>query len=326
MDYDFKVSYNEEEMKNYFKGLTGKSIKDTLIVKLKNTGLKGWQSNKGYFKCLEEKSNLFFEICPLCEDVYPSYYIEIVLNFPRIKKNTNSGKCFTTIQFVYKDKTYNDVTIYFDKEYNLFGKRSIIEEHIEKEEEKEEEKKEDKKVEEQIVIKKEEKKEDKKVQEQKVEKEEEKKVEKKEEKKEIPKKQEEIVEQPKKEENVEEKIIEIKKKEKKDDIDSIIKKFRSVFQFSKLDYPDEYVKQLLEKAKNDFQSAMMIHLDIEDKKKETNRKKVKNEKDLMSLVEEFREAYLLSKEDYSDEQIKKVLVKKEGDFNNAFEELMSFIE
>ena len=274
MDYDFKVSYNEEEMKNYFKGLTGKSIKDTLIVKLKNTGLKGWQSNKGYFKCLEEKSNLFFEICPLCEDVYPSYYIEIVLNFPRIKKNTNSGKCFTTIQFVYKDKTYNDVTIYFDKEYNLFGKRSIIEEHIEKEEEK----KEDKKVEEQIVIKKEEKKEDKKVQEQKVEKEEEKKVEKKEEKKEIPKKQEEIVEQPKKEENVEEKIIEIKKKEKKDDIDSIIKKFRSVFQFSKLDYPDEYVKQLLQKAKNDFQNAMMIHLDIEDKKKKQIKKKLKMKK------------------------------------------------
>ena len=307
MDYSFKVSYNEEEMKNYFKGLTGKSIKDTLIVKLKNTGSKGWQSNKGYFKCLEEKSNLIFEESPICEDVYPSCYIEIVLNFPRIKKNKNSGRCYTTLQLIYKDQSYNDITIQFNKEYNLFGKKSIIaEEPIEKKEEE----KEEIKVEEQ------------KIEERKVEKEEE---------KIIPKIQEEIEEKQKEKEEIreekkEEKIIEVKNEEKKDNINIIIKKFRSAFQFSKVDYPDDYDKELLEKAKNDFETAMMIHLDIEDNKKETNKEKVKHEKDLMNLVEEFRESYLLSKEDYSDEELKKVLIKKEGDFNNAFEELMSFIE
>ena len=71
---------------------------------------------------------------------------------------------------------------------------------------------------------------------------------------------------------------------------------------------------------------MMIHLDLEDKKLEMNKEKVKKEDELNSLVEEFRKAYQLAKEDYSDDVIKKALVKKEGNFDNAFEELMSFIE
>ena len=82
---------------------------------------------------------------------------------------------------------------------------------------------------------------------------------------------------------------------------------------------------MLDKAKNDFQEAMMLHLDNEDKKKEDNKQKVKSEEGLNSLVEQFRKEYQLSPEDYSDEIIKKALIKKEGDFNNTFEELMSFI-
>ena len=105
----------------------------------------------------------------------------------------------------------------------------------------------------------------------------------------------------------------------------MIKKFRSCYQLGKLDYPDDYIKELLEISKNDFQKAMMLHVDMEDKKKEDNKKKVKNAKDLDALAEQFRKEYQLSKDDYSDETIKNALKKKEGDFNNAFEELMSFI-
>ena len=54
--------------------------------------------------------------------------------------------------------------------------------------------------------------------------------------------------------------------------------------------------------------------------------KSKNEKGLCELAEEFRKAYQLSPQDYSDKVIKDALKKKEGNFNNAFEELMSFIK
>ena len=289
MDYSFKVSYNEDDMKNYFKGVSGMGIKDTLIVKLTNTGSRGWMPFKGSFKCLEEKSNIFFDTIPIAEEVYPNNSTEIVLNFPRIAKNKNYGNCFTTIQLMYKENSYNYTTIKFNKPYDLLGNSIIPEGQIEKEEEEK-----------------------------------------------IPnyfqpqKMQEEIEQKQKqkqKEENEEnEKYIEIEKEEKKDDINIIIKKFRSAFQFSKLDYPDNYLKQLLEKANNDFQEAIMIHIDLEDKKKELNKGKVKNEDDLNSLIKEFRKAYQLAKEDYSDESIKKILIQNEGDFNNTFEELMSFIQ
>lgn len=127
---------------------------------------------------------------------------------------------------------------------------------------------------------------------------------------------------------IEKVIVKVDDEEEKEEVDEMsimIKKFRSCFQLGKLDYPDDYIKTLLEKGKNDFQKAMMIHVDMEDQKKEENKKKVKNTKDLNALVEQFRKEYQLSKDDYSDEVIQKALKKKEGDFNNAFEELMSFI-
>ena len=113
--------------------------------------------------------------------------------------------------------------------------------------------------------------------------------------------------------------------EEKNDEHSVILKFRSAFDFSKVDYSDEYLRELLEKTKNDFQAAIMLHLDREDQKKEDKKKKVKTEEGLNTLLEQFRKEYQLSPEDYSDDVIKKALIKKEGDFNNTFEELMSFI-
>lgn len=285
MDYSFKVNYNEDYMKNYFKGASGIGIKDTLIVRLTNNGLKGWMPFKGSFKCLEEKSNIYFDNNLIAEEVYPNSSIEIVLNFSRVAKNKNYGNCFTTLQLVYKENSYNYITIRFNKPYDLLGNSIIGEGHIEKEEE------------------------------------------------EVPnyfnpqKMQEEIEQKQNEENNEGNKENEMKKiEEKKDDMNTIIKKFRSAFQFSKLDYPDDYLKQLLEKANNDFQQAMMIHIDLEDKKKDLYKKKVKEEDGLNSLVKEFRKAYQLSEQDYPDDVIKKALVKKEGNFDNAFEELMSFIE
>ena len=284
MDYSFKVNYNEEDMKNYFKGASGMGIKDTLIVRLTNDGSRGWMAFKGCFKCLEEKSNIFFDTNPISEEVYPNGSIEIVLNFPRIAKNKNYGNCFTTLQLVYKENSYNDITIKFYKPYDLLGNSIINEDHKEKEEEKEPNYFQPQKI------------------------------------------QEEIEQNQKQKEENNQENEENENQGKKDDINIIVKKFRSAFQFSKLDYPDDYLKKLLEKANNDFQQAMMIHLDLEDQKKELNKEKVKKEDDLNYLVEEFRKAYQLSKEDYSDDVIKKALIKKEGDFNNTFEELMSFIE
>lgn len=283
MDYSFQVSYNEDDMKNYFKGASGRGIKDTLIVKIRNDGSRGWMPFKGGFKCLKEKSNIFFDDNPIAEEVYPNSSIEIVLNFPRIADNKNYGNCFTTLQLYYKEKTYNDVTIKFNKPYDLLGNSIIGEGHIEKQEEEN--------VPDYFN----------------------------------PQKMQEEMKQKQKEENNE--GNEIKQvEEKKDDIYTIVKKFRSAFQFSKLDYPDDYLKELLEKTDNDFQKAMMIHLDLEDKKKDSNKKKSKTESGLKDLVKEFRKAYQLSEEDYPDDVIKKALVKKEGNFENTFEELMSFIE
>ena len=51
---------------------------------------------------------------------------------------------------------------------------------------------------------------------------------------------------------------------------------------------------------------------------------IKRDKD--TALTYFRKAYQLSEEDYSNERIKEVLAKKNGNFENAFEELMSFIQ
>ena len=273
MDYNFEVIYSEEEMKNYFRGVSGRHIKDTLIVKLKNTGSKPWGRFKGCFKCDENQSNYFFEDIQIPEDIYPKSSIEIVLNFPRIEKNANKGNCFSSIQLVYKDQPYISRIIKFKKNYDLFGNEFIGEENIEKEEEN-------------------------------------------------PKPKEEV--KPKEEEK---KPFVFPIQEKKEDDDNVIvKKFRSAFDFSKADYSDEYLLDLLKLSKYDFQSAMMIHLEKEDKKKEEMKNKSKNEQGLNELVEEFRKTYQLSKDDYPDEKIKTILAKNNGHFENTFEELMSFIE
>ena len=135
MDYDFEVIDCEEEMKNYFRGVSGRHIKDTLILKLKNTGSKPWGRLKGSFQCDENQSNYFFETTLISEDIYPGSTIEIVLNFPRIEKNANKGNCFSSIQLVYKDKPYVSKVIKFNKNYDLFGNEFIEEKNINKEEE-----------------------------------------------------------------------------------------------------------------------------------------------------------------------------------------------
>ena len=273
MQYSFRVKKNEDNMVNYFKNTSGLHVRDTLIVTLQNTGTSGWMAFKGSFKCLEQKSNFFFDEVLIPQEVYPNGYLELVLNFSRIEKNTNYGNCFTTLQLIYKNQVYNDVTIHFTKNFNYFGNSVVKEGQVEREEGGEIN----------------------------------------------------YFQPGKIQEEIEEKLGKEEEKEKKDDEHAIIIKFRSAFQFSKVEYPDEYLKGLLDKAKNDFQEAMMLHLDNEDKKKEDNKQKVKSEEGLNSLVEQFRKEYQLSPEDYSDEIIKKALIKKEGDFNNTFEELMSFI-
>lgn len=264
MSYSFKVDYNEDKMISYFKGASGKQIKDTLIVHIRNNGTKGWEPHKGSFKCFEEKSNIFFEEAKIAEEAYPNGRIEIVLNFPRTEKNNNTGNCFTTLQLKYKENEYNYVTINFKKNYDLSGNP------LEKEEN-------------------------------------------------VPQKGGQNYFKPE----------ELKEKlhiEEKNDEHSVILKFRSAFDLSKSDYSDEYLRELLEKTKNDFQAAIMLHLDKEDQKKEDIKNKAKTSQGLDELVQMFRKQYQLGKEDYPDDKLKQVLAKKQGNFENAFEELMSFIE
>ena len=117
-----------------------------------------------------------------------------------------------------------------------------------------------------------------------------------------------------------------KKEEKRDENLKVIKKFRFTFQLQKEQFSDDYLKNILTKANYDFEEAMMIHLDIENEKKEKNKESVRDINKLNLLVKEFRKFYQLSPEDYPDDIIKDSLIKKEGDFNNAFEELMKFIQ
>ena len=71
---------------------------------------------------------------------------------------------------------------------------------------------------------------------------------------------------------------------------------------------------------------MMLHLALEDKKIEEKKRKSKSEEGLEQLVSQFRQAYQLSEQDYPSKKLKEILAKKEGNFENAFEELMSFIQ
>ena len=152
MDYSFKVIECEQKMKNYFRDLTGRLIRDTIIISIKNNGKNPWGKYKGSFKCLEEKSNIFFEPFQIPKDIYPNETKEFVLSFPRIKKNFNSGKMLCTIQLVYKDTNYNEETIQFTKSFDITG-NTVIRIRKEKEAEKIKQEEEERKLEEEELKK-----------------------------------------------------------------------------------------------------------------------------------------------------------------------------
>ena len=283
MEYNFEVLNYEKEMKNYFKCESGRHIKDTLFITLRNNGTRGWSRFKGTFKCVQDQSNYFFDDIQIPQEVYPNGSLELVLNFPRIEKNTNKGDVFCTIQLIYSDKVYNSEVIRFRKDFDLFGNAIVKEENIVMEEgnEKDLNKEKEKEQFQPIMI-------------------------------------EEAIKNKNKENKVEE------KKENENDI--IVKKFRSAFDFSKADYSDEYLLDLILKSNNDFRIAMMLHLENEDAKKEEKINKSKTNEGLAQLVEQFRKEYQLSEEDYPTEKLKKILEEKEGNFENAFDELMRFIQ
>ena len=283
MEYNFEVLNYEKEMKNYFKCESGRHIKDTLFITLRNNGTRGWSRFKGTFKCVQDQSNYFFDDIQIPQEVYPNGSLELVLNFPRIEKNTNKGDVFCTIQLIYSDKVYNSEVIRFRKDFDLFGNAIVKEENIVMEEgnEKDLNKEKEKEQFQPIMI-------------------------------------EEAIKNKNKENKVEE------KKENENDI--IVKKFRSAFDFSKADYSDEYLLDLILKSNNDFRIAMMLHLENEDAKKEEKINKSKTNEGLAQLVEQFRKEYQLSEEDYPTEKLKEILEEKEGNFENAFDELMRFIQ
>ena len=237
--YSFEVTNYEEEMKNYFRGVSGRHIKDTLFITLRNNGSKGWSRYKGSFRCNEKQSNIFFEETQINQEVYPNSGMELVLNFPRIEKNRNSGNCFCSIELVYNNEVYNSQVIRFRKDYDLLGNQLIVEEKIEIE--KEEEK--------QQQVPKEEKKE------------------------------KEVFQPHKIEEEIKVKKQEPKKEKKENENDIIVKKFRSAFDFSKADFSDEYILDLILKSNKDFQKAMELHLEREDAKKMTGKLNQKQKKD-----------------------------------------------
>ena len=115
MNYSFSLKSNEKEMKNYFKNNSGFQIKDTILVKIINNGTKEWEQYKGSFKCVEEKSNLFFDEIYIQEEVYLEDELELVFAFPRIENNNTKGNYFTTIQLVYKNEEYNEIKLILKK-------------------------------------------------------------------------------------------------------------------------------------------------------------------------------------------------------------------
>ena len=283
MEYNFEVLNYEKEMKNYFKCESGRHIRDTLFITLRNNGTRGWSRFKGTFKCVQDQSNYFFDDIQIPQEVYPNGSLELVLNFPRIEKNTNKGDVFCTIQLIYSDKVYNSEVIRFRKDFDLFGNAIVKEENIVIEEGNEKDLNKEKEKEQFHPI---------------------------------------MIEEAIKNKNKENKVEE--KKENENDI--IVKKFRSAFDFSKADYSDEYLLDLILKSNNDFRIAMMLHLENEDAKKEEKINKSKTNEGLAQLVEQFRKEYQLSEEDYPTEKLKEILEEKEGNFENAFDELMRFIQ
>jgi hypothetical protein len=211
MTYSFKVIDCEDKMKNYFRGATGRLIKDTIIIRIKNNEDKPWPRWKGYFKCIPEKSNIYFENVLIPEDIYPNEEFECVLNYPRIEKNFNSGRMISTIQLVYKEEAYNDDTIQFTKSFDITGYTVI---RIRKEKEAA-------------------------------------KIKKQEEEKRKLKADDEIIAV----EGGDEKMI------------NMVKKFRNVFNMSKEDFPDDYIKKLLMDCNYDFGEAFEYHITLGENEK-----------------------------------------------------------
>ena len=71
---------------------------------------------------------------------------------------------------------------------------------------------------------------------------------------------------------------------------------------------------------------MLIHLENESIKKIINKQNTKDEKKLNIMINDFRKFYQLSPKDYPDEKLKEVLKNNDGDFDKAFEDLMSYIK
>ena len=121
MSYSFEVTKFEHKMKSFFKGVSGINIKDTLFITLRNTGTKGWEKFKGSFICITEKSNYFFEETQITQEVYPNELLDLVLHFPRSKRNNSKGNCFSTIQLIYNNEEYNSQILRFSKNFDLYG-------------------------------------------------------------------------------------------------------------------------------------------------------------------------------------------------------------
>lgn len=256
-------------MKNFFRDKTGRFIKDTILITIKNTGSKPWARYKGYFKCIPEKSNLFFETFQIPEDVYANRTIEFVLSFPRIKKNYNSGRMISTIQFVYKDEVYNDETIQFTKSFDITG-NTVIRIRKEKEAEK-------------------------------------------------LRRQEEA----KKKLKADDEMIEVDGGNEK--MINMVKKFRNVFNMQKKDFNDDYIKTLLTACNYNFDEAFEYHIFLSENENKKEEEVVKEDK-INELIPKFRKDFQLSKEDFPDDVIQKVLINGKGNFYSAFAELMSIYD
>ena len=83
----------------------------------------------------------------------------------------------------------------------------------------------------------------------------------------------------------------------KEDEDTKIKEFRDIFNFSKEDYNDEYIKNILSASNYDFNKAILIHLDNENEKMKIKKERCKDENSLNILVQEFRNYFNLSVDD-----------------------------